>query len=71
MPEYPLQFATRQIRRTFERAIGKSIAKIITELVANSDDSTGGYSSRGQNGDRPTLEDPAPIMVLFERAKSG
>ncbi len=70
MPEYPLQFATRQIRRTFERAIGKSIAKIITELVANSDDSYRRLLKPGsQNGDRPTLEDPAPIMVLFERAK--
>jgi hypothetical protein len=39
MPEIVLEFATRQIRRTFERAIGRSIAKILTELVTNSDDS--------------------------------
>jgi hypothetical protein len=30
MPEFVLEFATRHIKRTFERAIGKSIAKILT-----------------------------------------
>ena len=70
MPEFELEFATRQIRRTFERAVGKSIAKIITELVANSDDS---YRRLAEAAARDeTLlqpEDPASIFIIFDRAK--
>jgi len=70
MPEIILEFAARQIRRTFERAIGKSIAKIITELVTNSDDSyRRATEATEQKGERGTLEDPAPIIILFDRAK--
>jgi hypothetical protein len=64
MPEYPLQFATRQIRRAFERAIGRSIPKILTELITNADDS---YRRLFQAGSE--LEGPAPIVILFDRAK--
>jgi Histidine kinase-, DNA gyrase B-, and HSP90-like ATPase len=66
MPEYELQIATRQLRRTFERAIGKSIAKILTELVANSDDSYRRLAEASQN---PNIEEPAQIIIVFERAK--
>jgi hypothetical protein len=70
MPEYPLELATRQLRRTFERAIGKSIAKILTELVTNSDDSYKRLIRSGKkNSDQTVLEDPAPIIILFERTK--
>jgi hypothetical protein len=64
MSEYPLQFATRQIRRAFERAIGRSIPKILTELITNADDS---YRHLSQAG--IPISDPAPITVLFERSK--
>ena len=64
MSEYPLQFATRQIRRAFERAIGRSIPKILTELITNADDS---YRRLSQAG--VPIADPAPITVLFERSK--
>jgi len=64
MSEYPLQFATRQIRRAFERAIGRSIPKILTELITNADDS---YRRLSQGG--IPISDPASITVLFERSK--
>lgn len=64
MPEYPLQFATRQIRRAFERAIGRSMPKILTELITNADDS---YRRLSQAGMPP--DDPAPIAILFEKRK--
>jgi len=69
MPEFPLQFATRQVRRTFERAIGKNVVKILTELITNSDDS---YRRIEQNRTSPPVsvaEEPQPIYVLFERGK--
>jgi hypothetical protein len=64
MPEYPLQFATRQIRRAFERAIGRSIPKILTELITNADDSYRRLSQAGM-----PVEDPAPITVLFDKRR--
>jgi hypothetical protein len=39
MPKYPLEIALRYIRLQFEKGVGRSIPKIITELVTNSDDS--------------------------------
>jgi hypothetical protein len=70
MPEYQLEFAARQIRRTFERAIGKSIAKILTELVSNSDDSYRRLvNATIRDGESVASEEPAPIIVLFERTK--
>lgn len=64
MAEYALQFATRQIRRAFERAIGRSIPKILTELITNADDS---YRRLSQAG--ATVDDPARIAIRFERNK--
>jgi len=70
MPEFPLEFATRQIRRTFERAIGKSIVKILTELITNSDDSYRRITEAAiQGGGTHAPADPAPIVILFDRAK--
>lgn len=66
MAEYPLQFASRQIRRTFERAIGRSIPKILTELITNADDS---YRRLVSTGRRVDAEEPLPITVTFEKAK--
>jgi hypothetical protein len=39
VPKYPLEIALRYIRLQFEKGVGRSIPKIITELVTNSDDS--------------------------------
>ncbi|UCE04487.1 MAG: ATP-binding protein [bacterium] len=39
MPIYELEMVGRHFRRQFEKATGKSIVKIITELITNSDDS--------------------------------
>lgn len=69
MAEFPIEFASRQIRRTFERAIGRSIAKIITELATNSDDSYRRLSKIIEQSGANTAEDPAPIIILFERAR--
>lgn len=70
MAEFPLEFATRQIRRAFSRAIGKSIPKILTELVTNADDS---YRRLEGAPDQPaskrSVTDPSPITVVFERGK--
>lgn len=66
MAEFPLQFATRQIRRTFERAIGRSIPKILTELITNADDSYRRLIAAGQRADS---DDPLTITVSFERGK--
>ena len=69
MPEFELEFATRQIRRTFERAIGKSIPKIITELVANSDDSYRRLAEARSQSQPALSVDPSPIFIVFDRAK--
>lgn len=45
MAEIELKVASRYIRRQFEKAIGKSIIKLLTELITNSDDS---YSRLGE-----------------------
>ena len=66
MAEYPLQFATRQIRRAFARAIGRSIPKILTELITNADDSYRRLTASEKHGD---LDDPCKIRLEFERAK--
>jgi hypothetical protein len=39
MPKYALEIALRYIRLQFEKGVGRSIPKITTELVTNSDDS--------------------------------
>lgn len=64
MPEYAIEFATRQIKRTFERAIGKSLPKILTELVTNADDSYRRLIEPGSDD-----IDPKRILVMFERSK--
>ncbi len=64
MAEYPLDFASRQIKRVFFRAVGKSIPKILTELVTNADDS---YRRLEHGGG--LKEDPAPITIVFHREK--
>ncbi len=70
MPEFPLDFSTRHIRRVFARAVGKSIPKILTELITNADDSYRRMvDGARQAGREPTIEDPAPIMIVFERNK--
>lgn len=70
MSEFVLEFATRQIRRTFERAIGKSIAKILTELITNADDSYRRLAdATKRDGGSSVLEDREPISIVFERSK--
>ncbi len=68
MPEYPLEFATRQVRRTFERAIGKSVVKILTELITNSDDSYRRLE-QSENNLRARSTEPKPIFVILERSR--
>jgi hypothetical protein len=66
MSEYPLQFATRQIRRVFERAIGRSIPKILTELVTNADDS---YRRIEAGANATDFDSPCRILIEFSRGK--
>ena len=70
MAEFQLEFATRQIRRAFARAIGKSIPKILTELITNADDSYRRLEESARRGGNASLvADPAPITIIFERSK--
>jgi hypothetical protein len=70
MPEFELEFATRQIRRAFERAIGRSIPKILTELITNADDSYRRLvDAGGRTSVKPAIEAPGPITILFERTR--
>ncbi len=70
MAEFPLQFATRHIRRAFERAISRSIPKILAELITNADDSYRRLEEVGrQSGGQHNIEEPAPITILFDRAQ--
>jgi len=70
MAEYQLQIASRQIRRQFARAIGKSIPKILTELITNADDSYRRLvDGTKTDGETYNIEDPAPITIIFERGK--
>jgi hypothetical protein len=70
MPEYELEWATRQIKRTFARAIQRSIPKILAELVTNADDSYRRLvQAARQKGLESPIPDPAPVLILFERDK--
>lgn len=70
MAEFPLEFATRQIRRSFARAIGKSVPKILTELITNADDSYRRLEgSKGSSSASRRPSDRVPITVLFERSQ--
>jgi len=70
VPEYQLEFATRQIKRAFARGIGKSIPKILTELITNADDSYRRLEDAARReGKSAVRTDPAPIIVLFDRAR--
>jgi hypothetical protein len=70
MAEFQLEFATRQIKRAFARAIGKSIPKILTELITNADDSYRRLQEATRPaGNTPAVEEPAPITIVFERSK--
>jgi hypothetical protein len=66
MAEYPLQFATQQIRRAFARAIGRSIPKILTELITNGDDS---YRRLAATEKRRDVDEPSTITIQFERSE--
>ncbi|MCX6564222.1 MAG: hypothetical protein NTU60_11570 [Candidatus Aminicenantes bacterium] len=70
MPEYQLELAERHLRRIFTRAVGKSIPKILTELITNADDSYRRIADAAfQVGREPEIEDPAPITIVFTRNK--
>ena len=57
MPEYRIEVAGRYFKRQFQKAVGKSVLKVLTELMTNADDSyrrltahnAGGSSDRSQS----------------------
>ncbi len=79
MPEYEIQFATRYIRRQFSKAVGKSIPKILAELITNADDSykrllntngtghTSGVADRAWDGSSVTGPEDGQILIIFDR----
>lgn len=56
-----LRIATRYLRRQFEKGVGKSLPKILTELITNSDDSYRRLESEAQK--------VSPIIVTVDRAQ--
>lgn len=68
MAEIELKVASRYIRRQFEKAIGKSIIKLLTELITNSDDS---YSRLGEQlaSGSPPDAGIGRIEIVFDRLK--
>lgn len=70
MSEYQLELAERYLKRIFARAVGKSIPKILTELITNADDSYRRIvEAAHQAGKTPEIEEPAPITIIFARNK--
>lgn len=70
MSEIFLEIDSRHWRRQFEKAIGRNIPKILTELVTNADDSY----RRIEEGYEPAglvemAHSPAPIIIEFDRGK--
>ncbi len=59
MPEFPIEVAPRYFKRQFQKAVGRSILKVLTELITNADDS---YR-------RLTGVITGPITVEFDRRK--
>jgi hypothetical protein len=39
MPEFPIEVAPRYFKRQFQKAVGKSVLKVLTEPITNGDDS--------------------------------
>lgn len=67
MTRHILKIHPRYIRRQFEKAVGKSIPKILTELITNSDDS---YKRMKKQND-PRVDDPTfgCIDITADRKK--
>src|SRR3954454_24502544 len=57
MADYEVEIATRYLKRQFQKGVGASIVKVITELSTNSDDS---YNAMGAAGSQP-------ITIEFDR----
>ncbi len=65
-----ISVATRYLKRQFEKGIGKSIAKVLTELITNSDDSYRRIENehrRAGNQERTTEKKTILIVVDRER----
>lgn len=65
MPEYDITFDSKYIRRQFEKAVGRSVVKVITEPVTNSDDSYERLKMRGGETEPGFGE----IVIEFDRTK--
>jgi hypothetical protein len=65
MAEVEVQFAGRYMRRQFEKGVGRSIAKILTELVTNSDDSYKRLIAAGRRSASKIL----PITIRLARSR--
>lgn len=66
MAEYEIQFATRYVRRQFEKAVGESVLKLLAEPITNSDDSYKRLKKR--RGEEVTCQpDFGTITILFNR----
>src|SRR2546428_9893432 len=65
MSEIEVQFAGRYMRRQFEKGVGRSIAKLLTEVMTNSDDSYRRLVAAGRRSEK-TVQ---PITVRLDRGK--
>jgi hypothetical protein len=65
MPEYAITFDQQYIRRQFEKAVGRSVVKVLTEPVTNSDDS---YERLGTQAATDRLGF-GEIVIEFDRTR--
>ncbi len=67
MTKYKLRTDPKFLRRQFEKAVGKSVSKILTELITNSDDS---YKRMLKENDARTTEaDYGKISIVVNYRK--
>ncbi len=68
MSEYPIEIQDRHITRMFSKAIGRSIYKILSELITNSDDSYG-IIEREELKTSESTSAPCSIVIEFDRKR--
>jgi len=68
MTEYEVTFASRYIRLQFEKAVGSSVVKVLTEPITNSDDSYNDLMARNGPG-AASAPGFGSIVIEMDRAR--
>ena len=65
-----ITIATRYLKRQFEKGVGRSIAKVLTELITNADDSYRRIEEEcRRTGDLEKEKEAKPIIIVIDRGK--